>query len=59
MLAYTTTATIQEPAETAEKYSSILGMPVYIYKSHDELRWEDYQQRDKGNDGECKNKGMK
>ncbi|KAK6923661.1 hypothetical protein RJ641_009861 [Dillenia turbinata] len=31
-----------------EKLESISGMPVYKDKNHEELRWEDYQLRDKG-----------
>lgn len=33
---------------TAAKLESILAMPVYKDKSHEELRWEDYQLGDKG-----------
>ncbi|KAI3847635.1 hypothetical protein MKW92_018161, partial [Papaver armeniacum] len=30
------------------KYESISAMPVYKEKSHEELRWEDYQLSGKG-----------
>lgn len=30
------------------KLESISAMPVYKEKSHEELRWEDYQMGDKG-----------
>lgn len=34
--------------QSAGKVESISAMPVYIDKSHEELRWEDYQAGDKG-----------
>ncbi|CAH1453487.1 unnamed protein product [Lactuca virosa] len=33
---------------SAVKFQSISAMPTYEDKSHEELRWEDYQQGDKG-----------
>lgn len=33
---------------TVGKLESISAMPVYKDKSHEELRWEDYQMGDKG-----------
>lgn len=34
--------------QPAGKLESISAMPVYKDKSHEELRWEDYQRGDKG-----------
>lgn len=34
--------------QAAGKLESISAMPVYKDKSHEELRWEDYQLGDKG-----------
>lgn len=45
------TATTEADAGTsgqAGKLESISVMPIYIDKSHEELRWEDYQVGDKG-----------
>lgn len=36
-------------AQPAGKLESISAMPMYKDKSHEELRWEDYQKGDKGN----------
>ena len=30
------------------RFESISAMPIYINKSHEELRWEDYELEDKG-----------
>ena len=35
-------------SQAAGKLESISAMPVYKDKSHEELRWEDYQSGDKG-----------
>lgn len=35
-------------AQATGKLESISAMPVYKEKSHEELRWEDYQRGDKG-----------
>lgn len=35
--------------QPAGKLESISAMPAYKEKSHEELRWEDYQLGDKGN----------
>jgi nuclear pore complex protein Nup98-Nup96 len=35
----------------ASKLDSISAMPAYKEKSHEELRWEDYQRGDKGSGG--------
>ena len=35
--------------QPAGKLESISAMPAYKEKSHEELRWEDYQAGDKGN----------
>ncbi|KAL7221940.1 hypothetical protein ACSBR1_023806 [Camellia fascicularis] len=47
--AYTPTAELDSGSgtETAGKLESISAMPVYKDKSHEELRWEDYQLGDK------------
>nr|CAB3447922.1 unnamed protein product [Digitaria exilis] len=37
--------------QTAAKLDSISAMPEYKDKSHEELRWEDYQRGDKGSTG--------
>ncbi|KQJ89587.2 hypothetical protein BRADI_4g26840v3 [Brachypodium distachyon] len=34
--------------QPAAKFDSISAMPAYKEKSHEELRWEDYQRQDKG-----------
>lgn len=36
-------------AQAGGKLESISAMPAYKEKSHEELRWEDYQAGDKGN----------
>lgn len=48
--AYTPTAEADAGTGTqpAGKLESISAMPVYKDKSHEELRWEDYQLGDKG-----------
>ncbi|OVA16590.1 Peptidase S59 [Macleaya cordata] len=48
--AYTPTAEVDAGSGTqaAGKLESISAMPVYKDKSHEELRWEDYQLGDKG-----------
>ncbi|KAH7833143.1 hypothetical protein Vadar_003473 [Vaccinium darrowii] len=48
--AYTPTAELEIGTGTqlAESLESISAMPVYKDKSHEELRWEDYQLGDKG-----------
>ncbi|KAL6986547.1 hypothetical protein U1Q18_019905 [Sarracenia purpurea var. burkii] len=48
--AYTPTAELDSGSGTqpAGKLESISAMPVYKDKSHEELRWEDYQLGDKG-----------
>lgn len=48
--AYTPTAELDSGTGTqpAGKLESISAMPVYKDKSHEELRWEDYQLGDKG-----------
>eukprot|EP00262_Sarcandra_glabra_P015275 TRINITY_DN466_c2_g1_i1.p1 TRINITY_DN466_c2_g1~~TRINITY_DN466_c2_g1_i1.p1 ORF type:complete len:1018 (+),score=232.75 TRINITY_DN466_c2_g1_i1:175-3228(+) len=48
--AYTPTPEVDGGSGTqpAGKLESISAMPVYKDKSHEELRWEDYQQGDKG-----------
>ncbi|KAI3993319.1 hypothetical protein MKX01_010062 [Papaver californicum] len=38
----------QSGAQSSAKLESISAMPVYKEKSHEELRWEDYQLGDKG-----------
>lgn len=50
MAAYTPTAEADGGTGTqpAGKLESISAMPVYKDKSHEELRWEDYQLGDKG-----------
>lgn len=50
-MAYTPTAEVDGGTGTqaAAKLESISAMPVYKEKSHEELRWEDYQLGDKGN----------
>jgi nuclear pore complex protein Nup98-Nup96 len=41
--------TIEEDGgKTPGKLHSISAIPAYKQKSHEELRWEDYQQGDKG-----------
>lgn len=47
---YTSTAEVDSGSGTqpAGKLESISAMPVYKDKSHEELRWEDYQLGDKG-----------
>ncbi|XP_022762378.1 nuclear pore complex protein NUP98A-like isoform X3 [Durio zibethinus] len=44
----TTEADSGSSAQPAAKLESISAMPVYKDKSHEELRWEDYQLGDKG-----------
>ncbi|XVF53232.1 hypothetical protein PTKIN_Ptkin05aG0083300 [Pterospermum kingtungense] len=44
----TTEADSGSGTQTAGKLESISAMPVYKDKSHEELRWEDYQLGDKG-----------
>lgn len=44
----TTEADSGSGTQPAGKLESISAMPVYKDKSHEELRWEDYQQGDKG-----------
>ncbi|KAI6701910.1 hypothetical protein NL676_011046 [Syzygium grande] len=44
----TTEADSGRGTQQAGKLESLLAMPVYEDKSHDELRWEDYQSGDKG-----------
>jgi nuclear pore complex protein Nup98-Nup96 len=46
--AYTPTTEADGGAQAAGKLESISAMPVYKDKSHEELRWEDYQLGDKG-----------
>lgn len=48
--AYTPTAELDSGtgSQPAGKLESISAMPVYKDKSHEELRWEDYQLGDKG-----------
>ncbi|KAL8159770.1 hypothetical protein V2J09_001307, partial [Rumex salicifolius] len=45
---YTPTPEADVAGQTPGKLESISAMPVYKDKSHEELRWEDYQQGDKG-----------
>lgn len=44
----TTEADSGTGTQAAGKLESISAMPVYKDKSHEELRWEDYQLGDKG-----------
>ncbi|XP_010529663.1 PREDICTED: nuclear pore complex protein NUP98A isoform X2 [Tarenaya hassleriana] len=44
----TTEAETGSGTQPAGKLESICAMPVYREKSHEELRWEDYQRGDKG-----------
>ena len=44
----TTEADSGSGTQPAAKLESISAMPVYKDKSHEELRWEDYQLGDKG-----------
>ncbi|XP_030951686.1 nuclear pore complex protein NUP98A-like isoform X2 [Quercus lobata] len=46
--AYTPTTEFQNGAPTAGNLQSLSAMPVYKDKSHEELRWVDYQVGDKG-----------
>ena len=46
--AYTPTTEFQNGAPTAGNLQSLSAMPVYKDKSHEELRWMDYQVGDKG-----------
>lgn len=46
---YTPTTEADTGTQPAGKLESISAMPVYKDKSHEELRWEDYQLGDKGN----------
>ncbi|XAR70080.1 hypothetical protein NMG60_11026819 [Bertholletia excelsa] len=50
VVAYTATAEVDSGSGTqpAGKLESISAIPVYKDKSHEELRWEDYQLGDKG-----------
>ncbi|CDP12259.1 unnamed protein product [Coffea canephora] len=45
---YVATAEVDTGTQPAGKLESISAMPVYKDKSHEELRWEDYQLGDKG-----------
>lgn len=45
---YTATPEADGGTQTPAKLESISAMPVYKEKSHEELRWEDYQRGDKG-----------
>lgn len=45
---YAPTAEVDTGTQPAGKLESISAMPVYKDKSHEELRWEDYQLGDKG-----------
>ncbi|KAK1326439.1 hypothetical protein QJS10_CPA01g00129 [Acorus calamus] len=45
---YTPTTEMESGTGAAGKLESISAMPVYKEKSHEELRWEDYQLGDKG-----------
>ena len=45
----TTEADSASGTQPAGKLESISAMPVYKDKSHEELRWEDYQSGDKVN----------
>lgn len=45
----TTEAETGSASQPAGKLDSISAMPAYKDKSHEELRWEDYQLGDKGN----------
>ncbi|KAJ4711754.1 Nuclear pore complex protein NUP98A [Melia azedarach] len=45
---YTPTTEADTGTQPAGKLESISAMPVYKDKSHEELRWEDYQLGDKG-----------
>ncbi|KAG6688088.1 hypothetical protein I3843_11G106400 [Carya illinoinensis] len=45
---YTPTTEADSGTQAAGKLESISAMPVYKDKSHEELRWEDYQLGDKG-----------
>ncbi|KAB1215556.1 Nuclear pore complex protein Nup98-Nup96 [Morella rubra] len=45
---YTPTIEADSGTQAAEKLVLISAMPVYKDKSHEELRWEDYQLGDKG-----------
>ncbi|KAJ9173822.1 hypothetical protein P3X46_016921 [Hevea brasiliensis] len=47
-VAYSATAETESSGGTPGKLESISAMPVYKDKSHEELRWEDYQLGDKG-----------
>ncbi|KAL7001615.1 hypothetical protein U1Q18_002767 [Sarracenia purpurea var. burkii] len=42
------TATAEENGGGSIKLQSISAMSIYKHKSHEELRWEDYQSGDKG-----------
>ncbi|KAK0588915.1 hypothetical protein LWI29_007036 [Acer saccharum] len=50
VVAYTPTTEADSASgmQPTEKLESISAMPVYKDKSHEELRWEDYQSGDKG-----------
>ncbi|KAL8162157.1 hypothetical protein V2J09_013646 [Rumex salicifolius] len=45
---YTATPEADSGTQTPGKLESISAMPVYKEKSHEEIRWEDYQRGDKG-----------
>lgn len=47
-VAYSATAETDSSGGQPGKLESISAMPVYKDKSHEELRWEDYQLGDKG-----------
>lgn len=48
MAPYQPTPEADSGTQTAGKLESISAMPVYKDKSHEELRFEDYQAGDKG-----------
>ncbi|GMP35285.1 hypothetical protein CsSME_00007785 [Camellia sinensis var. sinensis] len=64
LAAYTATAELDSDSGTqnAGKLESISAMPVYKDKSHEELRWEDYQLGDKEDRKrkrlDCRGKGL-
>lgn len=45
---YSATQEVDAGTQPAGKLESISAMPAYKDKSHEELRWEDYQRGDKG-----------
>ena len=47
--AWTPEADSGSGTQPVAKLESISAMPAYKEKTHEELRWEDYQSGDKGN----------